>query len=151
MARQLFAFMKNMSGDQLGAIVLVCAFVVIFSFINHDVWYFVVSAMIGYLAADIIINFFVGGERGTIRIPLLGHSERRGHAYIAYYVGIIITTFLSAAATSYLLTLAETSFPESVLAIRILVSVVISVLVFVDFYFRYYERWFREDEPSQGW
>lgn len=147
MARHLLAALKNVSGGQLGAIALVCFLVVLFSFVNHEVWYFVVSAMMGYLVADIIMSFFVGGGRGTVRIPLVGHSEKKGHAYIAYYVGIVMATFLSAAGTSYLLTLAESSFPDAVLAIRIFVSVVLSILVFVDFYARYYERWFYYERP----
>jgi hypothetical protein len=142
MVRELFTFLKQVSGNQLGAIALVCLIVVAFSFVNHDLWYFVVSAMTGYLVADIVISLFVSGEKGTVSIPFLGRSEKRGHAFIAYYVGIVVTTFLSAALASYLLSAAEAAFPDAALAIRVLVSVIVSLLMFVEFFIRYNERWF---------
>jgi hypothetical protein len=142
--RETIAFLRHVSGNQLGAIVLVCLIVVAFSFVNHDLWYFVVSSMIGYLVADIAISFFVRGEKGAVSIPLVGRSDKRGHAFIAYYVGIVITTFISAGLASYLVSAAEAAFPDAVFLIRVAVSVIVSLLMFLEFFIRYNERWFFE-------
>ena len=132
---------RNLSANQYGAIILVGVIVSLFGILLYDVWYFVVSTMIGYLVADIIINFFIGGGKGVAQIPIFGHqAQHRGHAYIFYSIGIVMTTFISAAGTSYILSLAESSFPGDIFAIRIFVSFIVSVLVFADFFFRYYDE-----------
>jgi hypothetical protein len=144
--RETLSFLKKVSGNQVGAIILVCLIVVGFSIVSHDLWYFVVSAMAGYLVADIVISLFVSGEKGTVRVPLIGRSDKRGHAFIAYYVGVVVTTFVSAAVASYLISGAEAAFPDAALLIRVVVSVAVSILMFMEFFVRYYERWFSEGQ-----
>lgn len=142
MSNGIFAFLHHISGDQIGAIVLMCIFVSVFALINHDVWYFVVSTMIGFLIADIVLtNFFIGGGGGIAQIPIFGTlARRRGHAYISYYIGIVLTTFLSAWGTSEIIKFAESTFPNDIISLRVSISVIVAILVFVDFHSRYCER-----------
>jgi len=126
--------------NQIVALAVVCLIVYSFSIIMYDIWVFVVSAMIGYLVADIILTtFFIGGGSGLAQIPILGNLiQPRGHAYIAYYIGIVVATFSSAWGTSTILGMIETYLNEWVLYIRFIIGLITSILVLWDFNIRYY-------------
>jgi len=135
--------LKEILGSKSGAVILVTLFVIMLSFIRTDYWQLPVSAIIGYIIADLILTQFVGGGRGAVHIPLLDHLKRTkmgGYVYIAYYIGIVLSTFASAYATGSILSFVQTKFPNDILGVQVAESCVVSFLVYIELKVRYYER-----------
>jgi hypothetical protein len=68
-------------------------------------WIFLFSVAWSYVLSDIIINGFIVGGKGIAQIPLAGDSlsKHKGHAYTAFFIGIIFSTVLASVISDLIL------------------------------------------------
>jgi MFS family permease len=57
-------------------------------------WIFLFAAVWSYVLSDIFLNAFIVGGGGIAQIPITRDhlTKHKGHAYTAFFVGIIIST-----------------------------------------------------------
>lgn len=60
-------------------------------------WIFLFSVVWSYVLSDIFLNVFIEGGGGIAQIPLSRNhlTKHKGHAYTAFFVGIIISTVVA--------------------------------------------------------
>jgi len=55
----------------------------------------IIVIIIAFFVAEIITRLFTGGHKGTFHSPIFGTmAKKKGHAYIIFYITIIIATIL---------------------------------------------------------
>jgi len=138
----------------------IVAFVIAFAVLSlvgygyRDLWIYLFSAAVAWVASDFAINLIVRGGGGLAKIPLWGNNiQTKGRSYLAFCFGIFFATAGSAFFSDALFKLMEFGVRASVTtagvsltpyqaeSTTILVSsLVCSILVFVDFNTRFYGR-----------
>jgi hypothetical protein len=138
----------------------VIAFIIAFAVLSivgyeyRDLWIYLFSAAVAWVASDFIINLIVRGGSGLAKIPLWGNQiQTKGRSYLAFCFGIFFATAGSAFFSDALFKMMEFGVKTSVTAAGvtltpyqtewttiIISSFLCSILVFVDFNTRFYGR-----------
>lgn len=103
-------------------------------------WIFLFSVAWSYLISDLVINGFIIGGKGIAQIPLTQSHEiqHKGHAYIAFFLGIIISTIVGSTIADLILELMK-SYGDWFTEV-LFWSLMICAAVFVDLQARFYRR-----------
>jgi len=102
-------------------------------------WIFLFSIICAYIICDLALNLFIIGGRGIAQIPLTGHqSQEKGHAYIAFFVGIIIATLISSIFSDAIMKLIQSY--EYWLVAMVIASFLIGLVVYADMRAKFYKH-----------
>jgi hypothetical protein len=140
--------------NALVAFVIAFAVLSIVGYGYRDLWVYLFSAAVAWVASDFAINLIVRGGSGLAKIPLWGNQiQTKGRSYLAFCFGIFFATAGSAFFSDALFKMMEFGVKTSVTAAGVTLapyqtewttilvsSFVCSVLVFVDFNSRFYGR-----------
>ena len=127
---------------------------------SPTVWASLFTVIVSWVAGDYIVNFFIHGGRGISKtLWSENRIDDKGHAYLAFFLGIIAATFLSGGIADWLvknsLSIFSTLLPTytnstvTVLTYKVnqnwLTSIVsfsslASVMVFLDLNWRFYKQ-----------
>ena len=70
-------------------------------------WIFLFSIFFSFVLSDIILNFFIRGNKGWSKILTNEKFACKGHAYLVFLLGIIIGTILSSFVAEWVLQYAQ--------------------------------------------
>jgi hypothetical protein len=86
-------------------------------------WIFLFSIFLSYVFSDLILNCFIRGGKGWSKIFDKNEFACEGHAYLAFFVGIVVGTILSSWGTDLLMKYLQSqmSWVEAVLVTDIFV------------------------------
>jgi hypothetical protein len=138
----------------------VIAFIIAFAVLSlvgygyRNLWVYLFSAAVAWVASDFAINLIVRGGGGLAKIPLWGNNiQTKGRSYLAFCFGIFFATAGSAFFSDALFKVMEFGVRTSVTAAGVTLtpyqtewttilvsSFLCSILVFVDFNTRFYGR-----------
>jgi hypothetical protein len=119
---------------------LICFLLLVsLGFVNKEYWLFLFSVVSAYLVSDIVINLFIAGGRGIAHIPITGsHSQEKGQAYLAFFIGIIASTIISNYFSDAILAVIN-SYNDWTYALAA-ASLFLSLAVYVDMKAKFYKR-----------
>lgn len=60
-----------------------------------SIWAYVFSILVSFVLSDLILNAFIHGGEGHANIFSKNEFAHKGHAYVVFLIGIIISTVLS--------------------------------------------------------
>lgn len=104
-----------------------------------DYWIILFSILCSYLVCDLSINLFIIGGSGIVQIPLLGNlTQEKGRGFVAFFVGIIISTIISLFLSDMILNAVRIS-TDWFTAVTSL-SFGISVAIYADMKAKFYRR-----------
>lgn len=110
----------------------------IFGFAFPIYWIFLFSILCAYLICDLTINLFIIGGGGIAQIPLTGHeSQEKGHAYIAFFVGIIGSTIVSSILTEVIMKAVQS---YDWITAMLVASFLIGLAVYADMKAKFYKH-----------
>jgi hypothetical protein len=74
--------------------------------ISFQIWNYAYSVTVAWVISDVILNVFVIGGEGWLKIPFAGDDfQKKGRGYLAFLIGIIVGTWFSSAIADWILTL----------------------------------------------
>jgi hypothetical protein len=89
--------------DPLVAVVISIMFLMILGLASFAVWNYVYSVSVAWVISDFILNLVIQGGGGWARIPIAGNLfTARGRAFLAFFFGIVIATWLSSIGTEWI-------------------------------------------------
>lgn len=103
-------------------------------------WIFGFTAVCTYLLSDIFLGLFIAGGQGIAKIPIIdeAHSKHKGHAYLALFIGVIISTLLSGLINELILIFVN-GYEQRLVAMAI-ASFGLCACVFADLQVKFYTR-----------
>jgi MFS family permease len=100
-------------------------------------WIFLFSIICAYIICDLALNLFIIGGSGIAQIPVTGNkSQEKGHAYIAFFVGIIVATLISSIFSGMIMKLIQSY--EYWLVAMVIASFLIGLVVYADMKAKFY-------------
>jgi hypothetical protein len=119
--------------------VVICLALIVFGGLLPEYFFAVTAIILAYLMSDIVLSMFIKGGHGIGIIPLIDHySKHKGHTFIAFFIGIILSTLICDTLADFLSDIAKTSTEWFTLVV--LFSIGLSFAVFVDLQAKFYEH-----------
>jgi MFS family permease len=111
---------------------------IILGFAFPTYWIFLFSIVCAYLISDLVLNLFIIGGSGIAQIPITGHeSQEKGHAYIAFFIGIIGSTLISSFISEVIMKAIESY--DWIIAM-VVASSVLGLAVYADMKAKFYKH-----------
>lgn len=111
----------------------------LFGLVLPSQWIILFSIICAYVISDLVINFFIIGGKGIAQIPMIDNqAKKKGHSYLAFFIGIIGSTIISSVLSDIILGMVKSSTDWIVTVFAL--SLGIGVAVFLDFEAKFYKR-----------
>ena len=106
-----------------------------------SVWITLVSIMMSYVLSDVILNIFIHGGGGYAKTFTQNEFAHKGHAYLVFFVGVVVGTLVSMYFLNTVLGQAQ-STPDIGTWTEIVVfgSLIVAGSVAFDVQWRFYQR-----------
>lgn len=78
--------------NPFGASILSFVLMFAMALVSYELWLFIFSATVAYVASDILVNFVIHGGEGFAKIGWDNDFAEKGYAYIAFFLAIVIST-----------------------------------------------------------
>ncbi len=86
----------NYLENPIVAFLFVVACLVFIGWLLPDFWIFGFTAIFTYLVSDILLSLIIKGGNGIAVIPTIDNkTKHKGHAYLAFFIGMIFATVFS--------------------------------------------------------
>ena len=121
---------------------LVCFLgMIILGFAFQQYWIYLFSIICAYLISDLALNLFIIGGSGIAQIPVTGsHSQEKGHAYIAFFVGVIASTLISSVISDAIMVAIKSYDYWYWVAAMVVASLVLGIIVYADLRAKFYKH-----------
>lgn len=133
---------------------------IIAAFLSPELWESLFTVMLSWVVSDFIVNMFIHGGQGISQTFWSEtRTEAKGHAYLAFFLGIVVATYLSTGISARLLqaslsifdTISPTTTNSTItflghmikqdwLMTTVAFSSLAAVVVFADLNWRFYKR-----------
>lgn len=133
---------------------------IIAAVLRPDLWGSLFTVIIAWVVSDFIVNIFIHGGQGISQTFWSeARTEAKGHAYLAFFLGIVVATYLSSGISAWLLQASLSIFDkispsttnstitvlgyaakQNWLMTCVAFSSLAAVLVFADLNWRFYKR-----------
>jgi hypothetical protein len=79
------------------AVACIVCFIILFfaGLLIPSIWAFIFSVIFSFVTSDLILNGFIHGGEGHAKIFSKNAFAHKGHAYVVFLIGIIVSTVLS--------------------------------------------------------
>lgn len=86
----------------LVAVIISIGFLMALGLLWFNVWNYVYSVSVAWVISDFILNLIIQGGGGYAKIGASNLFAPRGRAFLAFFFGIIIATYLSSIGTQWI-------------------------------------------------
>ncbi len=130
------AFIRLLQNPIIAFILVVLALLAL-GWLLPEYWIFGFTAIFTYLLSDILLSLIIKGGNGIAIIPAINNqTKHKGHAYLAFFVGMIFATVVSGLFNDFILMVVKNS--NSWMFAVFLASIGLSIGVFADLQSKFY-------------
>ncbi len=136
MPKKTNVFIRLLQNPIIAFLLIVLALLIL-GWLLPEYWIFGFTAIFTYLLSDILLSLIIKGGNGIAIIPAINNqTKHKGHAYLAFFVGMIFSTVVSGLFNDFVLMVAKDS--NYWMFAVFLASIGLGVGVFVDLQAKFY-------------